>query len=682
MVDGKVSPPRLELSNRDLVQAHLQAVWLAETGQDLHSSVSELLDLNDPELAILPSIQHYLKNATARLNAEARGAHILTGLKDELANAAWFTDEWVGTVIDGAYRQFDQATERWRRLFRAAREQQERQNAIVMDMTRSREDKRQAERLRGEAETQIRLLTVPETVVQSDFYSYRYYASEGFLPGYNFPRLPVSAFLPGRSNASKRDEFLTRPRFLAVSEFGPRSIIYHEGSRYRVTRALFATQDADRQLRVAKVCRGCGYGHFGEEAQSDLCRHCGREIHAASESYYFDTLLRLMNVATRRVDRITSDEEERQRLGYELKTAYRFSDGREGPVQQAAYVNPATDQQLATAVYGPSTTLWRINLGWRGRKKKDELGFTLNLDSGEWARSDNEVGTPQTSGADGELSPTARKERVIPFVEDRRNALLFRVEEQVSVSTLASLQYALKRGIEALYQVEDGELAAEPLPDSDSRTQVLYYEAQEGGAGVLARLVDEPDALSRVASEALRILHFDADGTDRDHAEGRAERCEAACYDCLLSYYNQREHPLLDRHAALPHLLKLTGAQTRAGAGGLERPEQVAHLLAACDSDLERTFVRYLDEHEHQLPDQAQVNIDGTRPDFFYTATQAAVYVDGAPHMFADRQSRDASAGQTLEAMGIEVIRVKGEESWPAIVAAFPWVFGGPEAEP
>lgn len=681
MVDGKVSPPRLELANEDLIRAHLQAVWLAETGQNLHSSVSELVDLAEPDQPILPSVQHYLKNATARLHAENRARQILDGLKGELNAAPWFTDDWLGAVMDGAYRQFDQATQRWRRLYQAAVEQQIKQNKIVMDVTATSDAKRQADRLRGEAETQIRLLTVPETVVQSDFYSYRYYASEGFLPGYNFPRLPVSAFLPGRSARAKRDEFLTRPRFLAVSEFGPRSIIYHEGSRYRVTRALFASQDADRQMRVAKVCRGCGYGHFGEQAELDICQQCGREIHAASESYRFDTLLRLMNVATRRVDRITSDEEERLRLGYELKTAYRFAEGMHGIiVRRTIFVDTQHTEATALAhgVYAPATTLWRINLGWRGRKRKDELGFTLNLDTGEWARSENEVGTPPIQGADGDLSPTARKERVIPFVEDRRNALLFRLEQHVDIPTLASVQYALKRGIEALYQVEDGELAAEPLPDADTRTSVLYYEAQEGGAGVLARLVDERGALARVASEALRILHFDPDGTDLGHADGRTECCEAACYDCLLSYYNQREHGILDRHAALPHLLSLSMAEAESGSGGRTREEQLERLLSACDSDLEREFLRFLEANDYRLPDAAQVNLDGTRPDFFYGGdAQLAVYVDGAPHIFPDRQGRDRQAQEKLEAMGIEVVRVQSEESWPSILAVYPWVFGG-----
>ena len=49
---------------------------------------------------------------------------------------------------------------------------------------------------------------------ESDFYPYRYLASEGFLPDYNFPALPVRAWVP-----REEGEFINRPRFLALREF-------------------------------------------------------------------------------------------------------------------------------------------------------------------------------------------------------------------------------------------------------------------------------------------------------------------------------------------------------------------------------------------------------------------------------------------------------------------------------
>ena len=102
---------------------------------------------------------------------------------------------------------------------------------------------------------QIKLLLDAESAFQSDFYSYRYFASEGFLPGYNFPRLPVSAFIPGRKSQDKRDEYLSRPRFLAITEFGPGAFVYHEGSRYQIDRvAIPASGEEGFANESVKLC--------------------------------------------------------------------------------------------------------------------------------------------------------------------------------------------------------------------------------------------------------------------------------------------------------------------------------------------------------------------------------------------------------------------------------------------
>ena len=89
------------------------------------------------------------------------------------------------------------------------------------------------------------LISEAEGVTFSDFYSYRYFASEGFLPGYSFPRLPISAFIPGSGRRHNREEFLSRPRFLAVSEFGPRASVYHEGSRYLINRVILERDEQE-----------------------------------------------------------------------------------------------------------------------------------------------------------------------------------------------------------------------------------------------------------------------------------------------------------------------------------------------------------------------------------------------------------------------------------------------------
>jgi len=55
MIAGAVSPPRIDLLNRELVRAHLHSLWLSRTGLDLQRSVADLLDLDDePTFPLYP----------------------------------------------------------------------------------------------------------------------------------------------------------------------------------------------------------------------------------------------------------------------------------------------------------------------------------------------------------------------------------------------------------------------------------------------------------------------------------------------------------------------------------------------------------------------------------------------------------------------------------------------------
>jgi len=147
-----------------------------------------------------------------------------------------------------------------------------------------------------------------------------------------------------------------------------------------------------------------------------------------------------------------------------------------------------------------------------------------------------------------------------------------------------SLQYALKRGIETVYQVEPSELAVEPLPTPEEPRLLMFYESAEGGAGVLERLAVDQGAMAAVARAALEVCHFDpTTGEDQRRAPHAREDCEAACYDCLRSYSNTRYHEILDRQLVKDVLLQLAGCETSVGAGSRSRAEQFAELRRTVD---------------------------------------------------------------------------------------------------
>jgi ATP-dependent helicase YprA (DUF1998 family)/very-short-patch-repair endonuclease len=675
MVSGRVATPRLDLANEDLIRSHIHAVWLAETRIDLKRSLRDILDLEgeNPTLTLLPSVSTQMSNQIYKAATRVKAQAILDGLKVELSNASWYTPEWLDRVLIQLENHFEASCERWRSMYRSARNQQEQQNKIILDHTRAPKDHEKAKRLRRESEAQLKLLCESDNMMQSDFYSYRYFASEGFLPGYNFPRLPLSAFIPGRRQIREKsgEEFLSRPRFLAISEFGPRAVVYHEGSRYEINKVILPVGDGPI-LGQMKRCTACGYLHTAPEGQPgpDVCEHCGQCLGIARMNMF-----RLQNVATRRRERINSDEEERLRKGFDLQTSIRFEERGGKPSPRKADLYEGTTP-IAVLNYGDAATIWRVNLGMRRRDVTKPDGFILDTERGYWA-SQQDLEDQENTETEEMSSSVAR---VIPYVEDRRNCLLFQPLPGQGEKFMATLQAALKNAIQVCFQLEDSELASEPLPSGSLRNQILIYESAEGGAGVLRRLVEDGQtALIDVAKTALELLHFaPTTGEDLRFPKGSTEACEAACYDCLMSYGNQWDHELLDRHLVRDYLLAMSRGNIKVSSSAKSREEHLQDLKKQCDSNLEKEWLGFLYSNNLRLPTRAQVFFKScmTRPDFSYDDHQAVIYVDGPPHDFPERQNRDNVQNACMEDAGYQVIRFHHAENWEDVVKKYPSVFG------
>ena len=508
MVHGEVRAPVLELANRDLVDSHLQAVWLSCVDQPLDPCIAELLVLNDPARPLDPDLRAALEEGRAADRAGKRIRRVLDFVEADLTPeiAPWYTgrDAYSGTIVASATERFDEAFHRWRDLFAAAEEQRDAARRTMDDYSTPYQEKRAAQTRHAQAVDQLNLLQRGTNALSSDFYTYRYLATEGFLPGYNFPRLPLLAYIPAGRNGRGRQTYLQRPRFLALAEFGPRSLVYHEGQAHRVVRALLslghrdsATPDAQLPTKPVRICASCGAGHFDDELS--MCHACGDSL---GDAEVVGNTYRIENVATQPAEQITANDEERQRQGFDLQTTFEWAIR-----DQAIDVRRATASdgagEIVHLAYGAGATITRLNKGLRRRANKKILGFRIDPVSGYWAKNEDDAD-------ENPLDPTASpRQWIVPSVQDRRNALLFRpADDTHSEVTMATVQHALLRGIEAAFQLEEGEMLAEPMPTRDVRNGFLLYEATEGGAGVLTRLVSQEDSLAIVARTALQIMHL------------------------------------------------------------------------------------------------------------------------------------------------------------------------------
>ena len=672
MVHGEVRAPILELANRDLIDSHLQAAWLSCVDQPLDPCIAELLVLNDPSRPIEPDIKTALGKKRVAARAGERIRRVLDLVADELTPelAPWYTgrDAYAATIVATAARRFDDAFDRWRDLFAAAEEQRDAARRTMDDYSASYQDKRAAQTRHAQAVDQLNLLQRGSSAFSSDFYTYRYLATEGFLPGYNFPRLPLLAYVPAGRDGRGKQAYLQRPRFLALAEFGPRSLVYHEGRAHRVVRALLsaghresATPDAQLATKAVRICAHCGAGHFGDDIS--MCHACGTSL---GDAEVVGNTYRIENVATYPAEHITANDEERQRQGFDLQTTFEWAI-RDQEVDVRVATASDADGDIAHLAYGPGATITRLNKGLRRRANKTILGFRIDPVSGYWAKNEEE------DADERELDPTAApRQWIVPSVQDRKNALLFRpVGDGLSEVTLTTVQHAILRGIEAVFQLEEGEMLAEPMPTRDARNGFLLYEATEGGAGVLTRLVSQATSLAEVARTALQIMHL-AVGDDEplpespsDLADQPEAGCVAACYRCLMSYYNQPDHELLDRRDedARAMLLRLACGGTVASA---DRQLPDAGPVAGDDSQVGRWRA-----------EASRRGIPAPDPKPLVAGDRSVCCVWRKHYVAALVEEADLAAVQPLEDLGFEVVQFEDPASWVAAFARLAAALGG-----
>lgn len=568
LVHGVVRPPALDLSNEDLVEAHLHAVWLAESGCELPADIPHVIDIQKERQPVADALNEVLANAKLRERSAHSMLRIVKAIESELSNDAgeWASDlpAFVSRVSASASSKFSDAFDRWRTLYQGAHEQLRAANRIAETPGISAKERREAKSRAAHANDQISLLEKGQAKNGSDFYTYRYLATEGFLPGYNFPRLPLYAFIPATSGSKTGSTFLQRARFLAIAEFGPKSLIYHEGRAYRVTKARLSSEqrtlDEGRLATQAVwLCDHCGAYHEAEVERCEACDESMVGVHPVRNT------LRIDNVETTPTERITANDEDRQRQGFEIQTAFAWPKRSGRSVRQGATAVDA-DGEILSIDYAGQTTISRLNKGLRRRRDKSILGFGIDPISGKWVRA---PGEEAVDANDAEQEPP---QRVVPIVQDRKNAALVTLAGGgASTEVMATLQHALTRGVEIVFELEEGEILTEPTPSKDDRKKILAYEATEGGAGALARLIQNPEALSKVARAALETMHYEGIEEAATAADPQILRdaenveCVKGCYRCLLSYYNQTDHALIDRTdpTVLLTLLRLVRGGTR-----------------------------------------------------------------------------------------------------------------------
>jgi len=283
--------------------------------------------------------------------------------------------------------------------------------------------------------------------------------------------------------------------------------------------------------------------------------------------------------------------------------------------------------------YIPAAQLVQINTKWRISK---EEGFPIGLTTGRWKKSNQEEQSEEIK-------------RVQLYTTDTADALYIQPIKSLALEPdgVVTMQYALKRAIESVFQVESNEIGVCQMGDPKMPNMFLY-EASEGSLGILSQFVENKDLFLEVVKEAYKLLRYDDEDYD-----------EPASYSDLLSYYNQRDHLRIDRFLIKDALEKLMSCQIElANASGKSYKEQYQTLMRSMDpnSDTEKKFLKYLYDNGLKLPDSAQKRVEGiyVQPDFFYEP-DVWVFCDGTPHDKPAIKQKDKELREAIRNRGQQV---------------------------
>jgi superfamily II DNA/RNA helicase/very-short-patch-repair endonuclease len=639
MVAGVVQSPRIDLTNEELIRSHINGTVLSFlNAEEFKPSLVHLIDIAGGTYKLKSDIKsNYQEVIDVRFDEIKRTVlDVISGIKD-LQETKWFTSNWLDKEIKDVPAKLEKALLRWRKMYLdAIRQMNEAHEIKTSPIIKDSDTKKMAHRSYFLAEERLNLLKNDKNKnsTLSEFYTFRYLASEGFLPGYNFTRLPIRVFLGGKD----RNEAISRPRFIGLKEFGPNNLIYHNGGKYKVNR--ITPNDVALDLSTIKISKTTGYAFLNDEGKGvNQDPITGASFDSSNMEKLENRLLELEEAQSENSERISCMEEVRTSEGYVTELYLNSADS----LLDATKIKLTVDgDELMKLFYAPAAKLILLNKKWR--RGRDD-GFDIGTKTG-FFKTKKQLEKP---------NPDDPIQNIMLYTYDTSDVLYIQPVKSLGLTEdgVITMQYAIEKAIEKIYNIEPEEIDAKLMGGGEHKN-IMLYESAEGSIGVLKDISRNPVKLRDIFLEAYKICGYDY-ATKEDVYPARPK----ASYDDLLSYYNQMDHGKIDRHSIIKALELLIASNPDDTIGGTyeEKYEELKKGLHH-RSPGERVLLDYLYENGYRLPDFTNHNMEQfyVQPDFVYEKEKALIFVDGGIHKKSVVKADDEKKRKTIELAGFDVL--------------------------
>jgi len=647
IISGEISPPRFLLDNKILVASHVNSLILETINTKIPQKIGEILDIDQDGFPLYAAFKSDLEAAVSHSRTEILKT-INDALKIEIQHYDWFDDAFIVNAVDRFVQEFDSSFTFFRNEYQDLDRMRIQINAIagrqgldyVMNWRRTAIENKMKNMREG----------------GKDYFTYRYLSSQGLTPNYGFPTNITTLSLDHRSKHDVEEVVLQRDRATAVNEYAPGNTIYYRGSRYIVSEARLKLLGGLPVTQSLVICPTCSTFYMDDEIKTTggACR-CGSSL---QDQQSIKNAIEMPDQFAVRNQGITSDEEERMRLGYEISEHYHPG------LKVVSWDVMDGENKILIMNYDHNGRILRVNTGTRkAEADHQEKGFTLCTACNHWIFGEENVQKHIDSSSSSHCWKNATEEDIVKdlvlYTESLHDVITLECEPPEEISPedykgfYSTLAQAIIQGLQISMDIDVDEVSTILLPRSAGKFGVLLYESAEGGTGVLHAL-QQTGVMHEVVHRAREILHeFDPE-----------DQCERACYGCLCNYYNQAVHEILDRNLVLPFLARME----RSKVIRVETlPDRYDELLEQCESPLERSILDAIRERKLPLPTEAQKTLfEGDAPiaqaDFYYEGDRLAVFVDGPDHDKDYVKDSDEMKRKKLDELGYRVFIVRFDE--------------------
>jgi superfamily II DNA/RNA helicase len=640
MVAGIVQAPRIDLTNEELIRSHVNATVMSFlNAEEFKPSLIELIDISGGTYKLKKEIKAKYQDVIDSRFSEIKQLVLKILSSIDFNDIRWFNDNWLETQIKTVPDKLENALIRWKKMYLdALRQMNEAHEVQISPIIKDAKEKMDASISYARAKERKSLLENQSdknrNSTLSEFYTFRYLASEGFLPGYNFTRLPIRVFLGGKD----KNESISRPRFIGLKEFGPNNLIYHNGGKYKVNR--ITPNDVSLDLTEIKISKDTNYAFLGKDEGKGKNQDPITGTHfTAGNIELYQNLIELEEAQSENSERISCMEEVRTSEGYVTELYLNSADS----LIDATKIKLTVDgNELMKLFYAPAAKLILLNKKWK--RGKDD-GFYIGTKTG-FFKTKKQLEKP---------NPEDPAENIMLYTYDTSDILYVQPIKTLGLTEegVITMQYALEKAIELYYNIEPVEIDAR-LMGSNEFKNIMLYESAEGSIGVLKDIARNPAKLRELFLKAYDICGYDYN-TKEDKFPLRAK----ASYDDLLSYYNQMDHIKINRHSIVKALELLIASNPDDTVGG-SYEEKYEELKSGLHhrSPGEKELLDYLYENGYRLPDFTNYNMEKyyIQPDFVYEKEKALLFVDGGIHKKALTKADDDRKRKTLELAGFDVL--------------------------